>query len=140
MIFRGFYLYISAPVSMQARIAVCKRRDRIFRLLVKGLMSFPRKPALAEGGGGNPELSHVDFRDNIIVEIAPVRIILLDKLYLPFAIPLLQLLLAQDCRAHGFMQLEIHQYMNLVFLGKSLRHIGLMLADAFNNIACDTDI
>ena len=80
--------------------------------------------------GGNPGSS---FRDTFI-EIHPRRVVPLYQFQRPCPFPFLYLFFPLERRLPRFMDFIPNQTVNIIFLGKTLHQIVLMLAYTFNKV------
>jgi len=76
----------------------------------------------------------------IIIEITPLRVVLLDRLQLPGASPLFDPLLPHVRILHGFVKLREHQCADAVIPGKTIDRTRAVLRYAAGKIAGDADI
>jgi hypothetical protein len=60
---------------------------------------------------------------HFVVQILPFRILFLNQPNLPRAIPLVQLLLSRDGHEHVRMFFEVHQLVDLILPGETVRHV-----------------
>ncbi len=73
-------------------------------------------------------------------QIGPMRIFVVDKVYLPRAVPILQLFLALYCRGHIAKQFKMNKAIDAVFGGKTIGMITAMLNDAPYQIRSHSDV
>ncbi len=76
----------------------------------------------------------------IVVKVAPLRVLALDQFELPRPPPLLDPLLAQDRVRHGFVKLGIDQFLDMIFSGESMDLAGPMLPNAAREVARYPDV
>ena len=79
-------------------------------------------------------------RINLIIQVSPCRVTLLNQLDLPCSIPFLDRLFSQDGAFHGFMNLVPNQPVNTVTFRESFHQTILVLPEPLNEIRCDTDV
>lgn len=75
------------------------------------------------------------WSENLLAEVLPLGIPLLDEPQLPRAVPLLQLLLARDCLPHVLVELEAHEDVDTVPLREPLGCVSPVLPDARTQVA-----
>ncbi len=85
--------------------------------------SFRRKPESSNGGS-----------NNVVVQIAPLRIAKLDEFKFPGAAPFLDGLFALNCRLDRHMRFEPDQAMNTIFLCKPLHKVVFVLPNALYEV------
>ncbi len=73
-------------------------------------------------------------------QINPMRIFGIDKVYLPRAVPILQLLLASNGSFHRAEQFKINQPVNGIFGSMAGRQMTAMLRKPFQQVGCDADV
>ena len=73
-------------------------------------------------------------------EIVPIRVVALNQIDLPLAMPVLQLLLACDRLFHGAKQFVAHQAMHRVLFCKAVDFAVSMLPKTSDKIARDADV
>src|SRR5918996_4245264 len=77
---------------------------------------------------------------DFVEKILPLGIHALDEPKLPGSVPLLELLLAQDGRIHRLVHLVINETMDPIFFGESVDETLPVYANAFEELARDTDV
>jgi hypothetical protein len=77
---------------------------------------------------------------NLIIQIFPLRVHLIDEPQLPCAIPLLQLFLARNCGQWCCSDFVPHQLMDIVLFGEALDGVGFVFPYAANEIICNADV
>src|SRR6185312_10392060 len=77
---------------------------------------------------------------NSRIQVPPLGIALVDQAHLPAALPSLERLLAQDRRLHRRVKLVPDQGVGAITVSKTFHHVVLVLPDAFDQVAGNTDI
>jgi|GEM_PF-1812744 len=95
--------------------------------------SFRRKNVTPECLNPGTESSK-GASNNVVVQIAPLRIHGFDERKFPGAAPFLDCFLASNGRRHRLVWFEPDQGMNTVFLGKTFHEVVLVLPNALNKV------
>ena len=77
---------------------------------------------------------------NFAIQVVPIRIRFLDKLYLPHSIPLFDLFLTRDRRLRILMDLEPNQPLETVLATEAINQLCAMLRNSLRKIRCHTDV
>jgi len=99
----------------------------------------PAKAGVQETFGGDVALE-TGSPNEVVVQIAPLGIVLLDEMQLPLSLPLLQLLLAQDGVADTSECLVVYESVHAVTFGEAGEVTTAMLVDSTQETACHPDI
>src|SRR5215213_6976651 len=75
--------------------------------------------------------------EQVRIQIPPLRIATLDQRDLPFALPVLDLLLPADGSLHRTGRFEPDEALHPVRLGESIRPAFVVLVDTFHQVAGD---
>ena len=98
-------------------------------------------PRLKRGNDGSSIHATIGSTSvNLIIQVSPCRVTLLNQLDLPCSIPFLDRLFSQDGAFHGFVNLVPNQPVNTITFRESFHQTILVLPEPLNKIRCDTDI
>src|SRR5260221_12369789 len=97
--------------------------------------NFPRTALRAGGDPGGHALKR-----QVIIKVAPLRIIALDECELPLAPPTLDAHLAQDRIRHGVMEFDIDECMHAIFSGEACDRVRSMLEDPAREVTGNANI
>ena len=87
-----------------------------------------------------PSINRQRWKAKILRQIAPIRIARGHMVDLPLPMPVLQLLLARNCRLHCTKYLEQQEPLRFVFLAVAVEIPVAVLPDAHRQVGCDPDV
>ena len=73
-------------------------------------------------------------------KVCPMRVALVDQVDLPRAVPVLELLLAQDCRFHPAKQFEMDEPVNFVARGMSRQRVASVLPKPADQVGSHANV
>lgn len=81
-----------------------------------------------------------DWFGDVVVEVAPFRVVLLNQVELPDPMHLLDRFFSQGCRVGVLVALEINQLMNCVLTGYACDQVAFMVEDTVCQVLGHADV